>query len=101
MFNINKEEWKKKIVQDQNSVVLDVRTPIEWEEGVMPKALKIDILSADFMAKANELDKSKSYYIYCRSGARSGQACNVMESLGCHSTFNLIGGIMSWDEELV
>mgnify|MGYP000607374735 CR=1 FL=1 len=101
MYNISKEEWKKRISEDANAVILDVRTPQEWSEGVMPNTLKIDIMASDFMEKANELDKSKSYYVYCRSGGRSGQACNVLESLGCSAAFNLIGGVMSWDEELV
>ena len=101
MYNISKEEWKKRISEDDNAVILDVRTPQEWSEGTMPETLKIDIMASDFMEKANELDKSKSYYVYCRSGGRSGQACNVLESLGCAAAFNLIGGVMSWDEELI
>jgi rhodanese-related sulfurtransferase len=101
MYNISKEEWKKRISEDDNAVILDVRTPEEWSEGVMPETLKIDIMASDFMEKVNELDKSKSYYVYCRSGGRSGQACNVLDSLGCDAAFNLIGGVMSWDEELV
>ena len=101
MLDIKKEDWKKRLAQDSNAVVLDVRTPEEWAEGVMPNSLKIDIYSPDFMAKVEELDKSKSYYIYCRSGGRSGQACSILDSIGCNSTFNLIGGAMGWDEKLV
>ena len=95
MYNISKEEWKKRISEDDNAVILDVRTPEEWAEGVIPNTLKINIMASDFMEKANELDKSKSYYVYCRSGGRSGQACNVLESLGCVAAFNLIGGVRS------
>ena len=45
------------------------------------------------------LDKSKNYYIYCRSGGRSGQACQVMDSIGFGITYNLMGGMMEWKGE--
>jgi len=47
------------------------------------------------------LDKSKNYYIYCRSGNRSGQACAVFNQSGVQNTYNLIGGMMEWNGELV
>ena len=96
MLDIKKEDWKKRLAQDSNAVVLDVRTPEEWAEGVMPNSLKIDIYSPDFMAKVEELDKSKSYYIYCRSGGRSAQACMHMMDLGFKKIYNLEGGMLAW-----
>jgi rhodanese-related sulfurtransferase len=47
------------------------------------------------------LDKSKNYYVYCRSGARSEQACHLMSQMGFENTFNLLGGIMQWQGEVV
>jgi rhodanese-related sulfurtransferase len=101
MKNISKEDWRRRIAQDKDAVILDVRTPKEWNEGVIPKTIKIDIQADDFSKKINELDKSKNYYIYCRSGKRSGRACDLFDSLGFQASFNLIGGILKWDEELV
>jgi len=40
--------------------------------------------------------KSKNYYVYCRSGNRSNNACNVMKEMGFENTFNLVGGRMQW-----
>ena len=101
MSNIDKKEWKKGINQDTNAIILDVRTPEEWEKGVIPKTLKIDIYADDFRQKVDELDKSKNYYIYCRSGKRSETACDLFDSLDFQAAFNLVGGVLEWDEELV
>ena len=49
----------------------------------------------------SELDVSKSYYIYCRSGNRSNQACAVMQQLGFEKTYNLLGGFNEWEGEVV
>ena len=53
------------------------------------------------MDEAQKLDKDKAYFIYCRSGARSAQACQVLDHLGVVATFNLKGGILAWTGEVV
>jgi len=99
MENVTKEQWKELIAADENAVILDVRTAGECSEGIQPNAIMLDIMNASaFMAGVQEMDKSKSYYVYCRSGNRSGQACSIMEQAG-FKTFNLIGGMMMWDGE--
>ncbi|GGD88659.1 rhodanese-like domain-containing protein [Planktosalinus lacus] len=98
MQEINSQEWQQKTASDRDAVILDVRTDEEVEEGMIPGAKQLNISDpATFMDKANQLDKSKSYYIYCRSGGRSAQACAVLESIGFENTYNLLGGIIDWD----
>ena len=46
-------------------------------------------------------DPNKNYYVYCRSGARSAQACMIMNASGIANTFNLVGGVMNWTGDLV
>ena len=53
------------------------------------------------MTAAQALDKSKSYFIYCRSGARSGQACQLLNQMGIKATYNLDGGILSWNGDVI
>ena len=53
------------------------------------------------MGEIENIDKSKKYYVYCRSGARSGQACQVMNSIGINETNNLSGGILEWTGKTV
>jgi len=100
MPDLTQNQWLEQLTQDDNALILDVRTKLEVEEGMIPKALLIDIQNAsDFMQKVNELDKSKNYYVYCRSGSRSTQACMILNSLGFPNTYNLLGGILEWEGE--
>jgi rhodanese-related sulfurtransferase len=98
MEELNSKEWREKASSDSNAVILDVRTDEEFEEGIIEGAIQMDILNpGEFMQKAQELDPSKSYYVYCRAGGRSAQACAVLNSLGFNETYNLVGGISEWD----
>jgi len=101
MKNLSQTEWSTAITTE-NAVVLDVRTPNEWAEGIIEHAILINIMEPQsFMSEIEKLDKSKNYYIYCRSGARSGQACQVMNSIGIDETNNLSGGILEWKGKTV
>ncbi|KAB7529530.1 rhodanese-like domain-containing protein [Flagellimonas olearia] len=100
-MDLSQEEWTEQLENDDNAVILDVRTPEEIEEGYIPDALKIDIyLGQEFIDELEKLDKSKNYYVYCRSGNRSGQACAIMNSIGFGNTYNLEGGFMNWEGEI-
>lgn len=102
MKNLSKEEWKKAIAEDTNAVILDVRTPAECEEGIQPNAIQLNFLDGGaFMSGIEKLDPSKNYYVYCRSGGRSSAACGAMDGKGFSTTYNLLGGMMSWDGEIV
>ena len=90
-------DWASQSESDDNAVILDVRTQEEVDEGKIPNSLHIDIYKGpEFMDKINQLDKSKNYYVYCRAGSRSAQACTVMNQLGFENTYNLVGGISQW-----
>ncbi|MEO2052694.1 rhodanese-like domain-containing protein [Flagellimonas beolgyonensis] len=98
MADLSQEEWAEQLENDDNAVILDVRTPLEVEEGYIPGALNIDIYTGqEFMEALQKLDKSKNYYVYCRSGNRSGQACAIMNSIGIANAYNLAGGFMNWE----
>lgn len=101
MENINQSQWEKLLAEDTSAVVLDVRTPGECAEGIQPSAIQMDIQNtAKFIHDLETLDKSKTYYVYCRSGGRSGQACMLMNAKG-FKTYNLNGGMMSWTGKVV
>jgi len=98
VMDLNQFDWKKKYLEDNNSIILDVRTNHEVEEGIIPNAINIDIYeSSIFLEKIKKLDKSKSYFVYCKAGARSAQACAIMEQLGFEKTYNLLGGFSNWN----
>lgn len=101
MADLSQEEWASQLEQDDNAFVLDVRTDVEVEEGYIPNATNIDIYKGQgFLDALEQLDKSKNYYVYCRSGNRSGQACAIMNSVGFENTYNLEGGFMNWEGEI-
>ncbi|MBM1107987.1 rhodanese-like domain-containing protein [Aurantibacter crassamenti] len=101
MSDLSQNEWEDQLNEDQNAIILDVRTPEEVEDGYIPNSINIDIyLGQEFMDKVEKLDKSKNYYVYCRSGNRSGQACAILNSLGIENAYNLEGGFMNWEGEV-
>ena len=97
-MDLQQETWWSEVQNDENAVVLDVKTDEEFESGFIPNAINIDIYKGQgFVYLVDELDKSKKYYVYCRAGSRSAQACKIMNQLGFENTFNLIGGMMQWE----
>lgn len=102
MADLSQKEWTKRYNEDHNAVLLDVRTEGEYYQGHIPNSILIDIYKGQgFIYKIDELDKSKNYYVYCRSGARSGQACRIMNKLGFDNAYNLVGGIINWKGDIV
>jgi rhodanese-related sulfurtransferase len=91
--NLSGAEFKKIYESTPNAVLLDVRTAGEVAQGEIKGHKHIDMMSASFSEKISKLDKDKSYFIYCRSGNRSGQACNFMHEKGFTKLYNLSGGI--------
>ena len=101
MADLSQEYWAEQLVQNENAVVIDVRTDHEVAAGIIPEAIHIDIYKGQqFLNEIETLDRNKHYYIYCRSGIRSGQTCNIMKQLGFNYTYNLVGGIEQWKGEL-
>lgn len=100
-MDLVQEQWWQEIQNDSNAVILDVRTPEEVEEGKIPGSIHHDFYQGqDFLNALESLDKTKNYYVYCRSGNRSGQACMLMNQLGIANTFNLVGGTNEWNGPL-
>jgi rhodanese-related sulfurtransferase len=101
-MNLTQDDWVSQLEADENSVVLDVRTEAECDEGMIRSAINIDIHEGQaFIDKLEALDKSKNYYVYCRSGARSAKACEIMNQVGFDNAYNLLGGMLEWEGEVV
>lgn len=101
MKNIDSKTFETAIQNDKDAVVMDVRTPGEIAEGIIPGAIHVDLMGGEFAEKVQMLDRDKSYYIYCRSGGRSATACGAMRQWGFTKLYNLSGGIMSWTGEKI
>jgi rhodanese-related sulfurtransferase len=77
-------------------MILDVRHKHEFDAQKLPNSMNMDVLTPNFKDKVAQLDKNKSYYVYCRSGARSAKACGIMCDLGFTKVYNLKGGITAY-----
>lgn len=76
----------------ENAVLLDVRTPEEYDLGHIEGAENINWYDEDFKAKVSAIDRSKTVYVYCKAGGRSAKAAAAMRELGFEHVVNLEGG---------
>jgi phage shock protein E len=99
--NISVEEAVQLIQEhgdDPDFVILDVRTPGEFASGHLEGAVNIDYYDEGFKQKIGNLDRGKTYLVYCRSGSRSSRAFALMKSLGFSTVYEMRGGITAWME---
>lgn len=86
----------KQAKADTTAIILDVRTTEEYKEEHLAGAQQLDFLNTSvFDAGIKLLDKSHTYYVYCRSGKRSHNACIKMKKQGL-KVFDMEGGILNW-----
>ena len=74
-------------------LLVDVRTPGEYQEGHLEGAVNIDWMAADFVSKWDTIDRDRKVYVYCKVGGRSAEAAQLLDSLG-YDVVDLTGG---WD----
>lgn len=84
------------ITNNEDYIILDVRTQEEYNEGHLAKALLIPV--DELEGRIDELDQNNPIIVYCRSGGRSNRAANILIKNGFAKVYDM-GGIMSWQEE--
>lgn len=101
-MNLNQEKWLSSINNSENSLIIDVRTQDEFNDGHIENSLNFNIYDAvKFIEEISKLDKKASVHVYCKSGVRSLQACEIIKGMGFSKVFNLIGGITEWKNKIV
>ena len=95
--NVGVEEFDK-LRAEKNTVVLDVRTAKEFQDGHIPGAINLDYQSPDFQKKVSQLDKSKTYLVHCAGGVRSARACTIMDKVSFPHLVNLEPGFRGWEK---
>ncbi len=86
----------KKMANEKNTLVIDVRTPEEVAQGyIVGTDAFINFYDAAFDEKIAALDKKKTYIVYCRSGNRSSKALNKMAAAGFTKLYEVKGGVMA------
>ncbi len=83
---------------EENTYLVDVRTPEEYRKGAIPTAINIPYDSiADNLPTT---DRSARIILYCASGRRSGIAAQTLRDLGFSDVYNF-GGVGNWQGKLV
>ena len=93
---INTNEAVRLLNRD-DTVVVDVREDNEVSTGMISGAKHIPLASLSQQLSQLNKSKDKPILIYCRSGNRSGTACQKLSQEGFSDVYNLAGGIMSWE----
>ena len=75
-------------------VLLDVRTPAEMAQGMIPGAAAVPMHLVPL--RLDGLREQAKIVVYCRTGARSGQVCAFLKQQGIDQAVNLRGGIVDW-----
>jgi rhodanese-related sulfurtransferase len=94
VVNVEAEKVLAVLKADPKIVVIDIRTPEEFEAGHLEKATNIDFQAETFKAELAKLDKEKTYLMHCRSGGRSTASLPVWKELGFKRVIHLNTGIL-------
>jgi molybdopterin/thiamine biosynthesis adenylyltransferase/rhodanese-related sulfurtransferase len=97
-YEITPDEVNTWLHSDEPPFLLDVREPNEWEIGHLPDATRISV--NELQSRLNELDTAREIVVYCRSGARSGRAVDMLRAAGFRKVKNMTGGILRWSDDV-
>ncbi|TWO34321.1 rhodanese-like domain-containing protein [Seonamhaeicola sediminis] len=95
---ISAEEMKT-MIEKETPLLIDVRTPKEFEEGHIKNAKNIDFYSETFKEEMAKLDPNETLLLYCRSGGRSGKTAKILQEIGFKKVYDLEGGIIEWKKK--
>ena len=91
--NISKEEFARAIKDNPGAIILDVRTPDEFQSDHLENALNFNYLSRTLSDDIDTLNPDKSYYVYCKTGRRSLRVCTLLKNAGFQRVYNLDQGL--------
>ena len=89
----------QRYLEKENTILIDIRSQEEFEEGHLKNAKLVNFNSDDFVEKMEQFPKSKTVCIYCRSGNRSRRAKEVLKEAGFRHVINLKKGIKGWKKK--
>lgn len=87
----------EQLLKDKKPIsLIDVREDDEVEQGKIPQAKHIRL--SEIPERLDEIEKDKETIFVCRSGGRSGRACEYLQALG-YNVVNMEGGMLEWEGE--
>ncbi len=93
---VSAEDFYTKLVDDNSSIIIDVRTPEEFTKGHLRNALNINWFDENFESQVEILSRERPVFIYCLSGGRSAKALDKISGMGFKNSYELDGGILEW-----
>ena len=94
-FSVDPSKFEQ-LTKEKDAVILDVRSKFEFGGDKIAGAKNISYSAPDFNSSIEQLDKDKTYLVYCATGSRSSGACRLMKEKGFKKIYNLSGGIEHW-----
>ncbi len=94
--SVDVEEVKKAIDQQEQLVVLDVRTPDEYARGHIEGSINLPVSDIAATYKTVLSDKEQRLFVYCLSGSRSAVAVQELQKLGYIHVFDMKSGLLAW-----
>lgn len=96
VHNVSVPEFRALMDSLDGAVVIDLRTPEELAQGKIAGAVVIDFFGPGFEPAIAALDRNKVYLLYCAAGGRSGEAAELMRTMGFRKMYNLESGFNGW-----
>jgi phage shock protein E len=97
-IGMNSTEVNTMLKKDKKLVILDVRTPQEFNDGHINGAINIDIKQPDAFSKIDKLDRNAKYIVHCRTNHRSKTAVDHMVQSGFKTVYIMMDGFIGWSQ---
>ena len=99
--NMKAVEAAKILKENPKAIVLDIRTPAEFNEGHIRGAVNIDYKADSFESQLEKFDRDATYVMHCRSGRRSANSFETFRKLGFKNIVHMDDGILGWKQKLI
>jgi thioredoxin len=93
---LSSKEFRKKLNNTNDALLLDIRTPEEINKGYLKGAVFMDFYDSTFKEQVSTIGREKPVFVYCAIGGRSWDAAKIMYEMGFKNVYDLKGGIIVW-----
>lgn len=93
---VSTDELKRKIAEERNIQLLDVREPHEYKGGHIKQAKNVPLSGFGNASAQYPKDKARPVYVICQSGMRSQRAAAMLKSAGYTDVYSVKGGMNFW-----
>lgn len=93
--SISDSQLKEMLESDNPPILLDVRSPLEYQAGHIPGSTNVPVQFMADIVEQNSIRLDKTLVLYCQSGARSAHACGILKNMGYTEVHNF-GGLHNW-----